>query len=238
MKPIRAFAWINKNNFGDMLTAPILENLTGRRVEYVGRFESNKVLCVGSIAHLVKENDTLLGCGLNRTEVIDVPSGVNILALRGPKTASFLRGVRIPEVFGDPAILLPLIYKPKVRKKYRVGFIPHMVEKHLVPDHGNPYKIINIQAEWKQIIKDILSCEAIISSSLHGVICAEAYGIPASWTILSAMIRGQEFKTHDYLVGTDRLPFPVNYPLPPIPDLEFKQGRLLAAIEYGSKYYF
>lgn len=40
----------------------------------------------------------------------------------------------------------------------------------------------------------INECESILSSSLHGIICEDTYGIPVAWIKLSDQILGDDFK--------------------------------------------
>lgn len=95
-------------------------------------------------------------------------------------------------------------------KKYRIGWIPHYVDKEKFwQQHGKLKSgelFIDIQTlDWKQFIDQIVQCDKIASSSLHGIIIAEAYGVPAIWLkSYSGNIIGQKFKFHDYLTGTGR----------------------------------
>jgi len=59
-------------------------------------------------------------------------------------------------------------------------------------------KIINFKVykDWKFIIKQILSCDFIISESLHGLIIAEAYRIPNIWVTFGDI--DQDFKYEDF----------------------------------------
>ena len=57
---------------------------------------------------------------------------------------------------------------------------------------------------YKEVIDEILKCNKIVSSSLHGIVLAEAYGIPAKWEKYSDDVLGNGFKFRDYLSGTGR----------------------------------
>jgi pyruvyltransferase len=61
----------------------------------------------------------------------------------------------MPEIYGDPALLLPKYYLSKVKKKIRVGIIPHYVDKN------NPW-IKKISKEEGVLILDIKKITKIL----------------------------------------------------------------------------
>ena len=69
------------------------------------------------------------------------------------------------------------------------------------------FKVISVARstphEIENFIDELASCESIFSSSLHGVIVAQAYGIPAQWiTVKDSPINDdQNFKFEDYFLG-------------------------------------
>jgi pyruvyltransferase len=237
-KPLRCYWWHITPNFGDMLSKPLLEHFTGKAVTLVGGGDYNKFMVAGSIIETARPGDIIWGAGHNRKTFLNLPLEVQILAVRGPITKSFIVEPKVPEIFGDPAILLPLLYNPNMKKEYEVGLIPHYADKpliakdHVVQIEGKKISghIIDIQADWKPVIREIKKCELIISSSLHGIIAAEAYGIPAVWSVWGNSIVGGEMKYQDYFLGTGRpeqRPFTT---LSPLEDLETKQNTLVQAL--------
>jgi pyruvyltransferase len=226
--------WWPAKNFGDTLTPHILEYFIKQKIELAKREDKGKLLAVGSILHLMQDNDVVWGSGLNKKRRITAKKGVRFLAVRGPITRWLIRGAKIPQIYGDPGILLPLIYNPKIEKTCECGVLPHYVDKPFVK--LEPWqKLIDIQADWKTVINEVLSCKTIIASSLHGIICAEAYGIPVIWTKYSDKITGGPLKYQDYFMGTGRPRQKYNTQIPPIKDLETKQKILIKALQdyYG-----
>lgn len=229
-------------NFGDELTPVILEHfIPDEDIELAQRKERGKVLGVGSIMAALEPGDTVWGSGSNQPGRKYNGRGCKILAVRGPLTAKQIVGAPKGVVYGDPALLLPLIYDPKVKKTHKVGILPHYVDKREALKKHNTQegfatgeeKFIDILDDWRKVIEEVKSCEKIISSSLHGIICAEAYGIPAVWTKYdtSSKIRGGDFKYQDYFLGTGRKEQKPNKVLPPIQNLEAIQQRLIKALE-------
>jgi pyruvyltransferase len=103
-----------------------------------------------------------------------------------------------------------LFYHPKdITKKWKLGVIPHYIDKLSkavleFEKHGG-VRILDIETDnIEGFIDEILQCDAIISSSLHGVIVAETYGIPAGWLRLSDKLMGGRFKFEDYFESTGR----------------------------------
>ena len=66
--------------------------------------------------------------------------------------------------------------------------------------------VINVRRHPSAVIRDIASCGAILSSSLHGLVVADSYGIPAAWTSGSPPLTGGDFKFQDYASAFHGLP--------------------------------
>lgn len=182
---IKAF-WGVGTNVGDTLTPYIIEFLTGKKAEWVPSTYQGKFLVCGSILEFALPGDTIFGAGHYRDEKIDL-SEMRVLALRGKNSGD-------APVYGDPAILLPLMYFPEIKKTKEVGYIPHLWCQDSFPE------FIDVNLPWKEFVDEILSCKKIVSSSLHGFIIAQAYGVKAEW-ILDERIPGAEIKYQDYLTG-------------------------------------
>jgi pyruvyltransferase len=232
--PILAF-WYKHNqgvgNFGDELTKPILEYFLKEEVEYTE--VSPKLLATGSIIALAKPGDIVWGSGLIDDERGCIPD-IKVLALRGPLTARNL-GIDC-YVFGDPAILLPLIYQPKTDRIYGKGYTPHYTDWGLEPKDG---LAINLIQPWQTVVDQICSCKEIVSTSLHGIIVAEVYGIPVIYQpSYSGEVIGGNFKFLDYLLGTGRTEEDLyKKPIPPIQNLKERQDILIQVLcqQYAKK---
>lgn len=232
---IKAY-WCKSKNFGDTLTPIIIKHFTGQEAELIDVESWGKLIAVGSLLGVVRQNDIIWGTGsIEAMEkgAIKQPIGSTFLAVRGPLTREIIDG-EVPEVYGDPAILLPLIYNPDIPKKHKVGVIPHYVDKKLVADKDMHF--IDVEAPWKEVVDEIKSCEMIISSSLHGIICAEAYGIPVKWVKYSDKIAGGEFKFQDYFLGSGRKEQEYFKDIAPIENLKEKQEALLRPLQDYYKY--
>jgi pyruvyltransferase len=197
-----------RNNFGDMLTPFIIEYYTGKKTKLVDREYQGKILACGSIlGRALRENDFVWGTGaMSRCEIV-IPKGVKIYAVRGPLTRRLIKG-KCPEVYGDPGLLLPEIYNPNI-KASGVGLLPHFDDYKRIKEMFAGQKVINIKKPVKQVIDEVKSCKLIITSSLHGLITAEAYGIPVIWAKIMKTrnfrrMTGEGFKFNDYLLSTGR----------------------------------
>lgn len=217
--------WHKTRNFGDTLTPIILKWITGETTLFASRNEKGKILAVGSIIYAMAENDVVWGTGAIGPDPIKVPAGVVMLAVRGPLTREVVGG-KAPEVYGDPAILLPLIYNPEKKKKYKKGILPHYIDKSIV-EIGPDDHFIDILGDWKYVIDEVVSCEEIETSSLHGIIIAEAYGIPVTWKVYSDKIVGGDFKFQDYFLGTGRDRQKPDTRIDPIENLKQRQNLLI-----------
>lgn len=228
---------IRHRNWGDDLNYYFLRELTGRPIIMYHNFKLAKwlhlknYLCIGTLLDAVNYSNAqtiVWGSGVSGQERSFVHPD-NILAVRGPKTKEFCDryGVKCPKVYGDPALLLPLVYQPcrdvqrstsascvqEVQKAtFRLGIIPHVVDLHhpvieeIRDKHADEILIIDLAhyEKWTGVIDQICSCERILSSSLHGLIVSDAYQVPSCWIELSGKISGGYFKFLDYASSVDR----------------------------------
>jgi len=227
---IKAFC-SNHPNVGDTLTPIILKHFLKEEVERSD--EPGKVLAVGSVINYAKEGDIIWGTGLIEDTRLNLPN-VKVLALRGKLTAD--RCNLQTDTYGDPGLLMPLIYKPNVVKKYKKGYTVHFID-HPTFNRNLPDDelFIDVLQPYDKVIDQINMCEHIVSSSLHGIVLAEAYGIKASYVYSSGVIGGS-FKFKDYLTGTNRdVSCLSNDILPPIKDLDKIQEGLIKKLCYFKK---
>lgn len=209
------YYWRQPNfvNFGDYLSLKLVERIVQKDVEiYKKRMfgYEKKLLAVGSILFFANQDDVVWGSGTNG-KVLNKNrynfNDLDIRAVRGPLTRQFLMenwGISCPEVYGDPALLFPYFF-PEFKKKENPSFdyivIPHYSEEKLFPK-DNHLEIVYPTEDLFVILEKMLDSKLVISSSLHGIILAEAFGIPAR------MLRVTEneplLKYQDYYLATNR----------------------------------
>jgi len=222
---IRLFYWSeikfihkDKENYGDLLSVYIVEKITGKPVKWVyprklkwfSRKKRN-FLAIGSIIHHASKHSVVWGSGIiDRTQEV---AKADFKAVRGPKTREFLlnKGYDCPETYGDPAILLPNLFRPGITKKFKVGIIPHYHDYERVLEFYKDEKdilVIDLMTlDIEDVTQKILRCERTISSSLHGIIVSHAYGIPSVWVKFSNKIFGDDIKYLDYLESVSLNPY-------------------------------
>ncbi|MBL8578920.1 MAG: polysaccharide pyruvyl transferase family protein [Mesorhizobium sp.] len=197
-----------RKNWGDKLNPVLINRLSGKPVVHekaVLGWEDRPVFkVVGSGLGGVRENDIIWGMGFISSTAIPSQVPLSVTAVRGPKSRQRLleNNVSCPEVYGDPAILYPLTYTPKVDVRYEYGIIHHFRENDAIP----PAKIkneksvlyIDVLGDINTFVDQILSCRVVVSSSLHGLICAHSYGVNALWMKASDLPLGDDFKFFDY----------------------------------------
>jgi pyruvyltransferase len=215
---------IRHRNWGDDLNYYFIHLISGRPVVFYHNFWLAKklhlinYLCIGTLLDAVNysNKETIVwGSGVSGQDR-DFELPAKILSVRGEKTREFLydRNIDCLEVYGDPALLLPRYYKPKIcSHRYKLGIIPHVIDlnydiiQNLKKENFDDILIINLHQydKWTDIIDQICSCDCIASSSLHGLIVSDAYCVPNCWIELSGKISGGYFKFYDYASSVDRI---------------------------------
>lgn len=215
-------------NFGDDINYIIASYLSQKKIvgykcSFVSFFHPKNYMCIGSILDYMSNNESIVwGSGAIgfKTKIKKPPQ--KICAVRGPLTRNYLinQGIECPAIYGDPALLLPMIYPCKKNKRYKIGIIPHIIDLNIPSINlfkkniGEDCIIVDLgrYQNWQQIVDIINECEIIASSSLHGLIVADAYKIPNVWIKLSENIIGNDFKYYDYFYGCGRtIVEPIDY---------------------------
>lgn len=202
---ISTFYWTGKKNFGDLL-APLLINKFCHFNTKLTDPANAQIFMVGSIAEFIPKDwiGVVAGIGkLHENTNIEYLKNSKILSLRGPLSAKGLSVKNI--VFGDPGLLCNELVEVR-EKKYDLGLVPHWtdtaLEQNPIFKKYNP-KIIRVSDDPLKVIKEIGECKKIVSSSLHGIIIADAFGIPRRIEISPRVLshahqEGGLFKWRDY----------------------------------------
>lgn len=192
------------NNFGDVIGPVLVRRIVEQR-GLVEPEQDRRLVAVGSIMKLSRPGDVVWGTGVNGKSM-DVGGGadLDVRAVRGPKTRSVLMdaGVSVPEVFGDP-ILLWSQYWPGQQYLAQgaardVTVVPNYND---FPSYKADSRAVDPRIAYHDVIGTIVRSNFVCGSSLHGIVIAESYGIPAR---LIGSAHEPQFKYDDYYLGTGR----------------------------------
>lgn len=198
--------WSRSRNFGDAMAPRVFEAASGCRTAWVTKRFCGKVVLQGSVlGWALAPKDVVWGAGLLLPEQVRIPDNVTFLAVRGPLTRKFI-AADVPDLYSDPGVLAPLLYDSAPSKEYSIGIVPHYVDHPYMTSDDPRVLVIDVLRPVREVVHMITSCEVVLSSSLHGIIVAEAFGIPAAWISCGDRLPGGEFKFRDYYLGTDREP--------------------------------
>jgi hypothetical protein len=200
----------NGYNFGDEITPWLFKKMYNVNIEKpCNPKDENVLLGVGSIMRLANENTEVWGSGIRNIDQADFKGAKKFHAVRGPFTQKRLLelGMQCPPIFGDPGLLLPKFYFPKIEPKYELGIVPHLVDQEIIANKFGKFdnvKIIDLNnKDIEQVVDQFLECKNIVSTSLHGLITAVAYGIPTKWLKASDSINGDDIKFYDFWASLD-----------------------------------
>ena len=203
--PIYA-TWMLSNNLGDALTPYLIEKITGKTPIYIPLgVQYPKFMVSGSILNHAMLHTTVWGAGFaNANDVMD--PCVDVRAVRGLITANRLahQTGKTVSALGDPGLLMPRFYKPEIAKSHKVGICPHYLHQQEVAAwlaDRTDVKFLNVFDHPEKFVDDLCGCEAVYSSSLHGLVLSDAYGIPSQWFTGTARLGGDGTKFHDHFTA-------------------------------------
>lgn len=197
-----------RQNFGDHLSSAIVTKMAAEKGMFLDEIVAapKRMIAIGSVLHFAESDNVVWGSGFNASVPIDWHKFANldVRAVRGPLTKKFLedRGVAVPNIFGDPALLTKKLLGlrfPKPDRKAPVAFVPNFADLELMTGWEN---VVSPYLPWPEVIARIIASEHVIASSLHGLIIADTFGVPCTYIRLSE--HEGVFKYEDYCFGAGR----------------------------------
>lgn len=196
--------WALSPNVGDALTPWLVRHLSGIEPVYTPADRpGEKYILGGSILNWADADTYAWGAGV-AWQGEKVNPAAKITSVRGPlsRAAALACGARCPPIYGDPALVVPMLYRPPVQRGAKVGVVPHYVDQeraHALYGDRSDVRIIDPLAPVEEFAEAICSCPRVVSSSLHGLAFALAYGVPCAWATLSHGVIGDGTKYRDLL---------------------------------------
>lgn len=216
---VHLFYFSGKKNFGDQLNLDFLHHFSIHFSE--SDISNANVICIGSILDelLLTYSRRLrfrccihvIGSGFMMAQ--ECPEErfnrpVEIHALRGKlslkRCETMLKYQLSDVVLGDPGLLVNIMY-PDIsqEKRYDVGIICHFHDvdsKWLKNINLKRHTVchIDVLSAPRSFVAQVASCRFILSSALHGVICADSFGIPNKPMVISGKVEGCGYKFKDY----------------------------------------
>lgn len=223
MKKINLYYWNGQSNFGDLLNIDIMATVFGLTAIYTST-QQCKMICIGSVLDKFIEKKKfyfsrffskpvspvhVYGSGFIRPapKYSKLTHPLIVHAVRGYISLERLKGLGVNPpgdvVIGDPGLLASLLLQKPVSKQYKIGIIPHHKERALplfkeIVNGIKGSKIIDATMPVMDVVKEIAQCETVLSTSLHGLIVADSFGIPNRWAIASDLLSGGNYKFWDY----------------------------------------
>lgn len=238
-KPFYAYWWDGKKNFGDLVTKAVLGWLGARRVVNVHRSLRDRgpaLVGVGSVLQGLRYPSSVIwGSGFISDDPtctgVEPVEPLEVLALRGPRTREIAErlGWKTSDAFCDPGLLLSMMHDAQPRR-HEVGFVPHYWHAASIEEGMGleGIRVIDVSQNVESAVAELSSCKTVISTSLHGIVTAHAYGIPWVWAKMDPVLIGDEFKFYDFLEGMRISASPIH-----ISPQEIKEGCLNDLAKYA-----
>ncbi len=206
LKPASALPlyWhIGRPNFGDDINPSFFGQLCKTEFRFVKNQRQPHFVGIGSILERVNSNSIVVGSGFLRPPQETPNFPLEIVCLRGELSRSvFPKDLELH--VGDPMVLIDR-YMPPQPKRRGIALIPHMTNVDRARKiAGSSVEVIDPAADPWTVIADIAASEAVMSQSLHGLVVADALGIPNIWIEPTPSMAGGRFKFDDYFSTLDK----------------------------------
>ncbi|REJ08033.1 hypothetical protein DY023_01855 [Microbacterium bovistercoris] len=197
---VPAYWWDGHPNFGDALTPWLLPKYG--IVPLYREPRHARLAGVGSLLEFFPDDydGAIWGTGLMRDGEKRMPDAA-ALAVRGPLTEERIGASGA--AYGDPGLLVSRhVRRPS--KRVSITAVPHGHHRSheglaaLLESEPGRVRTVNVHQGAVSAVREIAAGEVVLTTSLHGLITADSYGIPAVWTMLEPALDGADFKFRDY----------------------------------------
>lgn len=192
-------------NVGDTLTPWLVERIAGAHPTFAELDRDGKILVgAGSVLNWARSENVVWGAGLASFKD-EVDPDCCITAVRGPlsRAVALAAGAACPAVYGDPGLLLPQFLEG-AEPQCEIGIVPHYVDQERAAVYRSRARVINVLQPVEAFVAELTSCQFIFSSSLHGLVIADGYGIANAWVRFSDSIGGDNMKFYDHFEAVGR----------------------------------
>lgn len=212
--------YADEENFGDQLSPRLIAALFGVRVTHAS-FSTADLVSVGSLLESLARSSNHLRPHVWGTGFIEAGGhwdGPEIVpnAVRGELTLERLSNqLEGPVALGDPGLLAPLAFpRAPAPAAAPISVVPHYVDfddpqVREATEGRSDVRVINVRHDVETVVSQIAGSRLVLSSSLHGLIVADAYGVPNQWTPISERLIGGSYKFEDYYSAFDLSPAPM-----------------------------
>ena len=216
---VRLFCYHSYPNFGDALNADVMRHF---QVDFsYSTISGANALCIGSLleevlvtkARTIKYDSPVhvFGTGFmmpqeDANERLNRP--VVFHALRGKLTLGrceqMVNHPLSDVAIGDPGLLVKHFFPDiKHNPTYDVGIILHSrdINSPVLQNlhfKDKSVKFIDILLPTREFAKAVSECRLVLSSAMHGLICADSLNIPNRWLVVSGKVEGGGYKFRDY----------------------------------------
>jgi pyruvyltransferase len=205
---LKVYWWNELPNFGDAMNPLLISRLFGIDVVW-SDLQSADLTASGSVIQWItpvveqrSERIAVWGSGFIFAGEPPPPADAVIYcAVRGRKSAEFGHvGADIARC--DPGLLASLVITAPPLKTSVLGIVPHLnhrnspIIRRLAAEVDA--RIIDVTDEPAKVIEAIAGCEFVFSTSLHGLVVADSFGIPNCWVTTHPRPFGGDWKFADY----------------------------------------
>lgn len=198
---VRAFWYYNPHNVGDHLTPWLLPRYG--LIPHLTSTRRAQFAAVGSVLQWLPADfsGAVWGSGLILDTAHPLPRA-RFLAVRGSLTAQRV-GAPASTPLGDPGLLLSR-HVARAPTRWTLGLVPHLTHqadptvRAVAAAYPNEVLLVDVRQRPEVVAQQLSQCGAVVSSSLHGLVIADSFGIPAAWFSAATPLLGGTFKFADY----------------------------------------